>query len=51
VAYPEGGEMVGPDGDPSGWKILEDAKLTGTLFKNRAIEIRYKLAIGLPVGD
>ncbi|GBE87898.1 hypothetical protein SCP_1201230 [Sparassis crispa] len=49
VAYTEGTAIIGPDGDPEGWKTLSPVKIIGTLFKTRQIELQCTLSIAMPV--
>jgi hypothetical protein len=38
LAYEEGTALVGPEGDPEGWKVLAPVKFTGILFDVREVE-------------
>ncbi|KAH9928377.1 uncharacterized protein B0H18DRAFT_1157817 [Fomitopsis serialis] len=51
AAYRDGTALVGPDGDPEGWQIAPPAKVTGTLFDSRQVDVEYKLtcARGSPI--
>lgn len=31
--------MIGPEGDPEGWKVLPPVKVTGTVFDTRKVEV------------
>jgi hypothetical protein len=39
LAYEMGSPLLGPDVDPTGWKILQPANATGTLFATRAVNV------------
>ena len=39
LAYQEGSQLIGPDGDPQGWKILTPIKVKGTLFSVKSVEV------------
>jgi len=39
LAYKEGSGLLGPDGDPSGWKVLTPVTVKGTLFDTKAVEV------------
>ncbi|KAF4596561.1 hypothetical protein EYR40_007742 [Pleurotus pulmonarius] len=51
MAYNEGSLLIGPEGDPEGWKVCETVKAKGTLFSVRAVEVECSLcyAIGTPI--
>ncbi|KAI0950800.1 hypothetical protein AcW1_008009 [Taiwanofungus camphoratus] len=49
AAYAEGSTLIGPEGDPEGWKVLSPAKVTGTLFDSRQVELQCTLAIATPL--
>ncbi|KAI0761342.1 hypothetical protein BD413DRAFT_647290 [Trametes elegans] len=38
IAYLEGTPLIGPDGDPDGWKRLEPLRIHGSLFSTRDVE-------------
>jgi hypothetical protein len=40
-AYVEGHSIIGPDGDPEGWKRLEDVTIKGILFDAKEVEVKY----------
>jgi len=44
LSYVEGSGLIGPDGDPEGWKILEPVSIKGTLFDAR--EVQAKCLVG-----
>jgi len=48
LAYSEGTDIVGPDGDPEGWKTLPPVKITGTLFDTRQVDVDCALSIANP---
>lgn len=39
LAYREGTPLVGPQGDPDGWKVLPPVKVAGTVFDAREVEL------------
>jgi len=39
LAYSEGSPLVGPEGDPEGWKVLLPVKIRGTLFGTKEVEV------------
>ena len=39
LAYREGTPLVGPEGDPEGWKVLAPVKVAGTIFDARKVEL------------
>ena len=39
LAYAESTPVIGPDGDPYGWKVLPSVKITGTVFDTRQVEV------------
>ncbi|KAJ6623969.1 hypothetical protein B0H10DRAFT_2162288 [Mycena sp. CBHHK59/15] len=51
LAYKEGSELIGPDGDPAGWKVLEPLKIKGKLFDAKEVDVECTLAytIGTPI--
>ncbi|KAH9831610.1 uncharacterized protein C8Q71DRAFT_715091 [Rhodofomes roseus] len=49
AAYRDGTALVGPDGDPEGWKVGPSAKVTGTLFDARQVDVEYTLAVARPL--
>jgi hypothetical protein len=38
LAYREGSNLIGPDGDSNGWKVLPPVKITGSLFDVRTVQ-------------
>jgi hypothetical protein len=40
LAYKEGSVLLGPGGDPAGWKVLDPVTIKGTLFDTKAIEVK-----------
>jgi hypothetical protein len=38
--YAEGGELLGPDADPQGWKVFDPVNITGTLFNVRDVSVQ-----------
>ncbi|KAJ7104002.1 hypothetical protein B0H15DRAFT_942036 [Mycena belliarum] len=49
LAYQEGSELIGPDGDPGGWKVLQPLKIRGKLFDAKEVEVECTLAIATPL--
>ncbi|KAF8968053.1 hypothetical protein BDZ97DRAFT_1655513 [Flammula alnicola] len=49
LAYSEGSPLIGPDGDPEGWKVLPQVKIKGTLFNTKDVEVNCTLAIAKPL--
>jgi hypothetical protein len=39
AAYREGADLVGPEGDPEGWKVLPLVTIKGTLFEAKTVEV------------
>jgi hypothetical protein len=39
LAYSEGSPLIGPEGDPEGWKVLPPVKIRGTLFGTKEVEV------------
>lgn len=44
LVYAEGGDILGPDADPEGWKVLDPVKVTGTLFNVRDVTVQYSVS-------
>ncbi|KAI0342666.1 hypothetical protein BDW22DRAFT_1357119 [Trametopsis cervina] len=49
AAYSEGGVLIGPEGDPEGWKVLAPVRISGTLFKTRIVNVDCTIAIAQPL--
>ncbi|KAJ7094274.1 hypothetical protein C8R44DRAFT_645459, partial [Mycena epipterygia] len=49
LAYTEGSELIGPEGDPAGWKVLQPFKFKGKLFDAKEIDVECTLAIATPL--
>ncbi|RDX57135.1 hypothetical protein OH76DRAFT_1424761 [Lentinus brumalis] len=49
LAYREGSSLVGPQGDPQGWKVLPAVKVVGTVFDARKVEFECTLAVATPL--
>ncbi|KAJ3987412.1 hypothetical protein F5890DRAFT_1405227 [Lentinula detonsa] len=49
LAYQENSPLLGPEADLKGWYTLPSAKVHGTLFKNRVIEVTLKLSLAQPL--
>lgn len=40
LAYQENSPLLGPDGDPEGWKVFPSVKIRGRIFSARDVELR-----------
>ncbi|CDO77950.1 hypothetical protein BN946_scf184720.g4 [Trametes cinnabarina] len=49
LAYREGSGLVGPDGDPDGWKVLTPVTVMGTIFGARQVELQCTVAVAKPL--
>ncbi|KAJ7158555.1 hypothetical protein C8R46DRAFT_394456 [Mycena filopes] len=49
LAYKEGTDLIGPEGDPAGWKVLPPVKFKGKLFDAVEVEVECTLAIATPL--
>lgn len=49
LVYVEGGDLLGPDADPQGWKVFDPVNVTGTLFNVRDVTVQCTLAIATPL--
>ncbi|CAL1717093.1 unnamed protein product [Somion occarium] len=49
LAYSEGAMIIGPEGDPEGWKTLQPLRISGTLFNTKPVTVECTLAISSPV--
>ncbi|KAJ7067135.1 hypothetical protein C8F01DRAFT_1120403 [Mycena amicta] len=49
MAYKDGTDLLGPDGDPDGWKVLPPVKVKGRLFDAKDIEVECTLALATPL--
>ncbi|KAJ7773470.1 hypothetical protein B0H16DRAFT_150150 [Mycena metata] len=49
LAYEEASELIGPDGDSAGWRVLEPVKFKGKLFQAVDVEVECTLAIATPL--
>ncbi|KAF8150703.1 hypothetical protein B0H34DRAFT_665697 [Crassisporium funariophilum] len=49
LAYSEGSPLVGPDGDPEGWKTLPAVRVKGALFNVKDVEVECMLSIAKPL--
>ncbi|KAH9481699.1 hypothetical protein JR316_0006226 [Psilocybe cubensis] len=49
IAYSEGSPLIGPEGDPEGWRVLPTLKIKGTLFNTKEVEVDCTLAIAKPL--
>ncbi|KAJ7261800.1 hypothetical protein B0H12DRAFT_1105794 [Mycena haematopus] len=49
LAYKEGTELIGPEGDPAGWKVLQPVKFKGKLFDTKEVELECTIAVATPL--
>jgi len=49
ISYGEGSPLIGPEGDPEGWKVLPPIKVSGTIFNTRQVEVQCTIAIAKPL--
>ncbi|KAF8905073.1 hypothetical protein CPB84DRAFT_1845155 [Gymnopilus junonius] len=49
LSYSDGSSLIGPEGDPEGWKVLPEKKIKGTLFNVQEVEVNCTLAIAAPL--
>ncbi|KAH9850287.1 hypothetical protein C2E23DRAFT_735463 [Lenzites betulinus] len=49
LAYQEEHPLVGPDGDPDGWKALDTVKVRGVLFKTIPVEAKCRIHVSKPL--
>ncbi|KAH9847696.1 hypothetical protein C2E23DRAFT_847726 [Lenzites betulinus] len=49
LAYREGSALVGPEGDPEGWKVLPSVTVAGTIFGARPVELQCTVAVSTPL--
>ncbi|KAI0367999.1 hypothetical protein BV20DRAFT_949122 [Pilatotrama ljubarskyi] len=49
LAYREGTALIGPEGDPEGWKVLPSVSIAGTIFGARQVELQCTIAISTPL--
>ncbi|KAF7374746.1 hypothetical protein MSAN_00360100 [Mycena sanguinolenta] len=49
LAYKEGTELIGPEGDPAGWKVLQPIKFKGKLFDVKEVEVECTIAVATPL--
>jgi len=49
LAYQENTQLIGPDGDPQGWKVLTPVIVKGTLFSAKPVKVECTLAIASPL--
>jgi len=49
MSYWEGSPLVGPEGDPEGWKVLPPIKIQGALSGAKVVDIECTLAIATPL--
>lgn len=40
LAYREESQLIGPQGDPKGWMVLNPINFTGNLFNSRQVEVQ-----------
>ncbi|KAI0326428.1 hypothetical protein GY45DRAFT_1285553 [Cubamyces sp. BRFM 1775] len=49
LAYREGSALIGPEGDPDGWKVLPSVTVAGTIFGARQVELQCTVALSKPL--
>ncbi|PSR81579.1 hypothetical protein PHLCEN_2v6345 [Hermanssonia centrifuga] len=51
ASYINGHPIIGPDGDPEGWKVLPTVQIAGTLFNTRSVSVECTLSFstGSPI--
>ncbi|KAI0658076.1 hypothetical protein C8Q70DRAFT_996338 [Cubamyces menziesii] len=49
LAYMENFPLIGPDGDPDGWKCLQPLRILGSVFSTRTVEATCSLALAKPL--
>lgn len=49
LAYSEGSSLVGPEGDPEGWKVLPEIKIKGTLFNIKKVEVNCMVGLSIVI--
>ncbi|KAI0634594.1 hypothetical protein C8Q77DRAFT_768334 [Trametes polyzona] len=49
IAYLESSPLIGPDGDPDGWKCLAPLRVDGSVFSTRTVEATCTLALAKPL--
>ncbi|KAI0359735.1 hypothetical protein OH77DRAFT_1471440 [Trametes cingulata] len=49
LAYREGSPLIGPEGDPDGWKVLPSVTVAGTIFGARQVELQCTIAVSKPL--
>ncbi|EKM55932.1 uncharacterized protein PHACADRAFT_184666 [Phanerochaete carnosa HHB-10118-sp] len=49
LAYQEQSPLMGPDGDPEGWRTSPPVVVRGTAFNTRKVEIVYTLSLANPL--
>ncbi|KAL4248690.1 hypothetical protein ABKN59_006343 [Abortiporus biennis] len=49
ISYLEQTPLVGPEGDPDGWKTLDSVQIQGTFFRTRPIEATCTLSLARPL--
>ncbi|THH08878.1 hypothetical protein EW145_g2410 [Phellinidium pouzarii] len=49
LAYSDGSPLIGPEGDPEGWKNLPPVKVAGTLFDAKTVQFEATLVLGSPL--
>ncbi|KAF7312501.1 hypothetical protein MIND_00263800 [Mycena indigotica] len=49
MAYKDGTELLGPEIDIDGWKVLQPVKVKGKLFDAKEVEIECTLALAKPL--
>ncbi|KAK7690954.1 hypothetical protein QCA50_006057 [Cerrena zonata] len=49
IAYLDSSPLIGPEGDPEGWRTLAPTKISGQIFNTRPVDITYTLSIARPL--
>ncbi|PIL35629.1 hypothetical protein GSI_02357 [Ganoderma sinense ZZ0214-1] len=49
LAYQQDAEIVGPEGDPEGWKSFDPIKIEGVLFKKVPVKALCRLSVARPL--
>ncbi|KAI1796920.1 hypothetical protein LXA43DRAFT_985107 [Ganoderma leucocontextum] len=49
LSYQEGSPLIGPQGDPGGWKVFPPVIVAGALFDTRQVELECTLAVATPL--
>ncbi|KAM5531766.1 hypothetical protein V8D89_014536 [Ganoderma adspersum] len=49
LSYREESPLIGPQGDPGGWKVFTSVNVTGVLFDTRQVNLECTLAVATPL--